>query len=121
MSITTILWTYELKNFSEQFNVLKVDYDGINPMEKFSGTITELTLKNYHTWGCPVYVLDARLQGNKYGPPKWEYRSHEVIYLFHSPFNALSVALVLNPTTGNVSLQFYVVIDDEFPTVPCTR
>ena len=39
-----------------------MDNDGIILMEKFSETITYITLKNHHTWGCPVYVLDARFQ-----------------------------------------------------------
>ena len=37
-AITTILWPYALKEFSEQLNVIKVDNDGITPMEKFEGT-----------------------------------------------------------------------------------
>ena len=28
---------------AEKFNVIKVDYDGITPMEKFSGTTTDIT------------------------------------------------------------------------------
>ena len=44
-SITTILWTYVLKVFSEQLNVVKVDGDGITPMKNFAGTTTEITLK----------------------------------------------------------------------------
>ena len=43
------------------------------------------------------------------------------IYLGHSQFNAKSVALVLNPETGNVSPQFHVVFDDEFSTIPFMR
>ena len=35
--MTKMLWIYTLKSFSVQLNVLKVDYDGITPMEKFSG------------------------------------------------------------------------------------
>ena len=34
-AITTMLWTYALKAFEEQLNVLKVDYDGITPMQNF--------------------------------------------------------------------------------------
>ena len=64
-------WPYELKDLSEQFNVLKVDDDGITPMEKFAGTTTYINLKNYHTWGCPVYLLGARLQGSISGLLKW--------------------------------------------------
>ena len=70
-AITTMLWPYSLKAFAEQFNVIKVDYDGITPMEKFSGTTTYINLKNHHTWVYPVYVLDAILQGNIAGITKW--------------------------------------------------
>ena len=58
-----------MKDFLEQLNELKVHNDGITPMEKFLGTTTEITPKNHHTWGCPVYVLDARLQINIAGLP----------------------------------------------------
>ena len=44
-AITTMLWPYEMKNFSEQLNVLKVNDDGITPMENFAGTITDINLK----------------------------------------------------------------------------
>ena len=43
--INTILWPYELKAFAEQLNELKLVGDGINPMDKFSGTTTDITLK----------------------------------------------------------------------------
>ena len=67
-----MLWIYALKEFSEQLNSLKVDDDGVTPMQKFAGTETYITLKNHHTWGCPVYVLDAGQKGKIYGFPKWE-------------------------------------------------
>ena len=63
-SMTKMLWTYALKAFVEKLNILKVDNYGITPMNKFSGTTTDVTLKNHHTWVCPVYVLDEILQGN---------------------------------------------------------
>lgn len=64
--------------------------------------------------------LDGRLQAaGSIGPPKWEPRSNIQVYLGHSPFNAGSVALVYNPSTGNISSQFHVVFDDDFTTVPC--
>ena len=40
-----MLWKYALKDFAEKLNVLKVDDDVITPMENFSGTTTEITLK----------------------------------------------------------------------------
>ena len=64
-----MLWIYALRAFEEKFNVVKVDDDGISLTEKFSGTTTYITLKNNHTWGCSVYVLDARLEGGISGLP----------------------------------------------------
>ena len=68
-AINTILWFYELKNLAENFNELKVDDNGITPIDKFAGTTTDITVRNPHKWGCPVYVLDAILQGNTAGYP----------------------------------------------------
>ena len=56
-----MLWNYALKVFSEQINELNVDDYGINPMDKFTGTTTDTTIKNHHTWGFRVYVLYERL------------------------------------------------------------
>ena len=62
-----MLCTYALKAFSEHLDALKVDDDYITPMEKFSGTITDISLENQHTRGCPLYVLYARFQDNRSG------------------------------------------------------
>ena len=78
-----MLWTYALKAFLEQLNVLKVDDYYITPVEKFAGTTKENSLKNHHTWVCPVYVLDAILKGNIAELPKWEPISHAGIYIGH--------------------------------------
>jgi hypothetical protein len=78
---------------------------------------------NFHTFGCPCYVLDHRLQsGNGEEVPKWEPCAYMGIYFGCSPSHASNVALILNPRTGHVSPQFHVVFDDEFTTVPylCT-
>ena len=48
--MTTILWTYALEAFVEKLNLIKVYDDGIAPMEKFTGTTTDISLKNHHTW-----------------------------------------------------------------------
>ena len=73
---------------------------------------------DFHTWGCPVFILDAPNQSGSIGTPKWSPKSHTGIYLGHSPCHAGSVALVLNLKTGLVSPQFHVVYDDDFATVP---
>ena len=98
-----------------------MDGYGINPMENVSGTTTDITLNNYHTWGCPVYVLDAILSDKIAVLPKWEPLSSAGIYLGNSQFNAGSVCLVINPATGHVSPQFHMVFYEFFSTVPFMR
>eukprot|EP00957_Ditylum_brightwellii_P013135 992665-Ditylum_brightwellii.AAC.1 len=80
--------------------------------------VEDIPMKLFHILYCPIYVLDARLQ-NAGGadPPKWEPHSCIGIYLKHSPFHAGSMALVWNPSTGQVSPQFHIVFDDDFSTV----
>ena len=57
-----MLWKYALKDFAEKLNVLKVDDDVITPMENFSGTTTEITLK-ITTHGAVQFM--SWIQGNK--------------------------------------------------------
>ena len=66
-----MLCPYVMNSFQENINVLKVGDVGITPMDKFSDTTTDISIKNHHTWGCPAHVLDTRLQGDISGLPKW--------------------------------------------------
>ena len=94
---------------------MQVDLDGKTPDSKFFGTKDiPLQVDHYHVFGCPVYVLDSRLQSGTIGPPKWEPRLRIGVYLGYSPVHAGSVALVLNPQTGNVSPQFHDVFEYTF-------
>ena len=44
-------------------NNIHVDMNGKTPEMKFSDTIASTNrLSNFRTFGCPVYILDARLQ-----------------------------------------------------------
>ena len=119
--ITTMLWPMALKAAEERLNALSLDADGSTPLSKWSNTDCQIFAKDYHTWGCPVFVLDGRLQSDPKGVPKWEPRARVGIFMGHSPLHAGSVALVLNPTTGHVSPQFHVVFDDTFSTIPYMR
>ena len=115
--IKSILWPYALLSIIERHNRLSLDKNGRSPMEKFSATHEEITPTDFHTWGCPVFVLDAENQSGNIGTPKWDPKSHAGIYLGHSPCHAGSVSLILNLSTGLISPQFHVVFDDEFTTV----
>ena len=120
--ITIMMWPFAAKCAQERMNNLHVNLDNESPDMRFSNVkAVNVQLKHYHTFGCPIYILDSRLQSNPKGVPKWEPRSRLGIYVGHSPAHAGSVALVLNPKTGLVSPQFHVVYDDQFTTVPNMR
>ena len=116
-AITTMLWPFALKEFIRTSNYFRLDDAGRSPYMRFTGADSLPIMSQQHPWGCPVYVLEAKLQCNPKGIPKWDPRARLGVYLGHSPLHAGSVALVLNPGTGHVSPQYHLVFDDNFTTV----
>ena len=80
----------------------------------------KINIRNYHTFGCPVYVLDARLQGAGF-IPKWDKRVRVGAYVKRSPIHAVNVSLVLNLSTGHISPQFHVVFNEKNSTIPSLK
>jgi hypothetical protein len=81
----------------------------------FARVSTESKLAAFHPFGCPIYVLDSRMQSRQ-KIPKCEERTCVGINLCMSPSHAQSVTLVLNLLTGLVSPQYLVLLDDRFET-----
>ena len=119
--VSTILWPFALKAACERMNKLCINDDGVLPESMLASVPNSVQIQDFHTWGCPVYILDAGLKSGSIGPPKWDPRSRLGIYVGHSPAHAGSVALVLNPSTGHVSPQYHIAFDDDFTTVPNLR
>ena len=120
--INIMMWPFAAKCAQERMNTLQMNLNLETPDMQFSGTkAVNVQVKHHHTFGCPVYVLDSRLQSNPKGVPKWEPRSRLGIYVGHSPAHAGSVGLVLNPISGLVSHQYHIVYDDMFSTVTHMR
>jgi hypothetical protein len=90
----------------------------MSPAKKFTETVFSdyNHLIRAHTCGCPVYVLDPRLQDSK-KIPKWKMRSRRGIYLGISKHHSSTVHLVLNPETGAISPQYHCIFADTFSTV----
>jgi hypothetical protein len=86
------------------------------PIKKFTSTAQQLRLKDYHPFGCPVYILSKLLQTGK-AQSKWLLRACLGIYLGMSPKHARLVALVLNPRMGLVLPQWHIKFNDKFETV----
>jgi hypothetical protein len=112
------LWPFAVDYSVYMHNHLPTCDGCISPAELFTNTL----FSNYnhltraHVFGCPVYVLDPRLQDSK-SIPKWTMRSRRGIYLGVSKIHSSLVHLVLNPETGAISPQYHCVFDDTFSTV----
>ena len=94
-----------------------MDKDGKTPDQKFSGVEFQTFTIDYHTWVWLVFVLEASLQEDTSGLPKWEPRAGTVVYLENFPLHVGPVELVLNTRTGQVSPQYHVIFDNTLSTV----
>jgi hypothetical protein len=91
--------------------------NGVCPADIFTGsTVLRHRLLDYHVWGCPVYVLDPKMQSRK-KLPRWEPRSRRGMFMGLSRQHASEVPHVLNISTGSITTQYHVVFDDVFTTV----
>jgi transposase InsO family protein len=73
-------------------------------------------LKNAHVFGCPVYVLDPKLQDLGH-LPKFQARSKRGMFMGFSERHSSLVPLVLNLATLSITPQYHVLFDDWFQTV----
>ena len=109
------LWGYALRYTNDIINNIP-DEKGPSKLERFSSVPVQCNLKDFHSFGCPVYALDGRLAGGS-SISHCNSRVRLGISLGFSPRRARAVSLVLNITTGTVSPQFHVKFDDFFTTV----
>lgn len=112
------LWPFALEQAVFLWNNMPKETGGLSPLEIFSGTkhASHRAVEQARVWGCPVYVLDPKLQDGK-KLPKWSKRSRLGVYLGVSPQHSYSVGKVLNLTTGAVSPQYHLVYDELYQTV----
>ena len=108
--ISIILSPFAVKCYKDRLNNLVHHADGRTPYETLASLDAALINKaNFHTFGCPCYVLDHRLQSGAGKIPKWEPHARMGIYIRRLPSHASNVQLILNPRTGHVLPQFHVV------------
>ena len=114
-----MLWPFTLKEAALRLDKLTIWADRCSNEASFFRIVGDIIdIKIFHTFGCPIFVLDARCQSGISAVPKWEPRSRLGIYVGHSPVHAGTIALILNPRTGHVSPQYHVVFDDQYTTLP---
>jgi len=111
------LWPFTLEHIVYLWNLLTNGRMGISPIEIYTSNKLDLScLKNEHTWGYAVYILDLRLQDGKQ-IPKWQPKTSQGQYLGKSVKHASPVGLIRNLQIGYISPQFYIRYDTLFQTV----
>ena len=93
--IQPCLWPFALKQAEFNLNNLRLGKSGKSRAENFSAMHNKINIRHYHKFGCPVYVLNARLQGVVF-IPKWDKRVRVGAYVGRSPICAGNVSLILN-------------------------
>jgi hypothetical protein len=105
-AINTFLWPYAVQKSSHERNLLRRDDNGLSPTEKLFNTRVQVNMKDFHTFGCPMFVLDAHMAGPIKGS-KWNSRAGMAIYIGSSKNHAKSIGLALSMQTGLVSPCFH--------------
>ena len=60
-AVKLALWPFVLKEAKRMCNKLRIDEDGLIPIERFTRCSNKIELKYEHPLFCLVYVLDAAL------------------------------------------------------------
>lgn len=112
------LWPFAMEHAVYLWNNMPRKDTGLSPLEVFTQTsdMSANPLQQARVWGCPVFVLDPKLQDGK-KLPKWKARSRQGMYLGISASHSSTAGRILNPRTGYVSPQYHVVYDELFATV----
>ena len=116
-AVTINLWPYALRNAVNVSNMVPDNIDGSCKLERFANVPISPRMKNFHTFGCPVYALKSDLQNNGGATSKFDSRARLGVNLGLSPCHARNVSLVLSLDTGLVSPQFHIKHDELFETV----
>ena len=111
------LWPMAIAYAIWVFNRLPQIDTGLCPNELWSQTkFSHEDFRRAHVFGCPVYVLEPKLQDGK-KIPKWSPRARLGMFAGFSTQHSSLVPLVLNVKTGKISPQYHVIFDDSFSTV----
>lgn len=112
------LWAFAVQHAAWLYNRLPNKHlNWKSPLEVFTKTKSDhRDLLRSHVWGCPAFVLEAKLQdGQKL--PKFDRRARMGQFLGFSDEHSSMVGLVRNLRTNHISPQFHVVYDDLFTTI----
>ena len=111
------LWPYAIDYATFIYNHTPGEDTGVAPIEHMSNVHMNCKhISRCKVFGCPVYVLQAKLQDGK-KIPKWKPRARMGQFLGFSPDHSTLVGLVRNLRMEHVLPQWHLVFDERFETV----
>ena len=69
------------KEECHRYKILAMYEEGKIPEKNITGVEFQLFLTDYHTWICPIFVLEYPQQEGLPGLPKWKPSSRTGVYL----------------------------------------
>ena len=97
------LWPFAVQHVFWLFNQFPNRVTGLTPLEVFTKTKSDhCDLQRAHVWGCPVFVLNPRLQDGK-KIPKWNRHARLAQSVGFSPEHSTLVANNRHLQTNHVS------------------
>ena len=94
------LWYFSFKHSVWVYNTVPNKRSGITLIKILTNTNSNhRDLRRAHVWGCPVFVLEAKLKDDQ-KLPKWNWRSRLGKFLGFSDEHSTLVVNVLNLRTG---------------------
>ena len=109
-----LLRSFAVKHSVWVYNHVPNVRSGLTPFELITREHSDYKgLLCCHVRGCPVFVLEAKLQ-NDQKLPKWNRRAHMGQFVGFSDKHSSLVANVCHLSTDFISPQFHLVFDDLF-------
>ena len=88
------MWSFAIDYAAWLYNRIPQRLSGITPIEMITQNKSDhRDLMRAHVWGCPVFVLEPKLQSGK-KLPKWNKRARMGQFLGFSREHSSTVALV---------------------------
>ena len=114
------LWYFSVKHAVCLHNQLPNYRSGITSLEFLIRNKSDhLYLRRSHVWGCPILVLDPKMQ-NYQNIPKWNRRSILGQFLGFSEHDSSLIANIRHLKSDHISPQYRLFFDELFETVYIT-
>ena len=70
-AVITMMCHLSFKAAYQRYKSLDIYKDGYILEKNFAGAAFQILPMDYHTWVCPIFILEDTLKGDLSGIPRW--------------------------------------------------